>query len=90
MIYETHKYISKEASDLRSAQKVGQVVILGDGEACAKASSFDPNRIITFLISETEKALSEGYKALRVIIEPVCWKENDFDRITDGPSTVQD
>jgi hypothetical protein len=43
----------------------GQLVILTAKESYLKEGSFDPERMIALLGEETEKALAEGYTALR-------------------------
>src|SRR4030043_2108146 len=62
---EIRKYLSEEGVDVASAEKTGQLSILHETEAYTLEGSFDPDRMIALLISETEKAVSEGYPALR-------------------------
>jgi len=66
---EIHKYLGKEKIDTSAAEKTGQSVILHETDAYTREGSFDPDKMIAFLISETEKAIAEGYKALRVTDE---------------------
>jgi len=56
----------KEGIDAESVEQSGQLVIRHESEAYTREGSFDPDRMIALLVSETEKALSEGYTALRV------------------------
>ncbi|MBM3119413.1 MAG: PAS domain S-box protein [Chloroflexi bacterium] len=63
---EIRKYLGEEGIDVASAEKSGQLSILHQTEAYTKKGSFDPDRMIALLISETEKAIAEGYPALRV------------------------
>jgi len=44
----------------------GQLSILTPGDAYMQDGTFDPDRMIDLLRSETERALAEGYSALRV------------------------
>lgn len=62
---EIRKYLLEEGVDVASAEKSGQLSILHETEAYTREGSFDPDRMIALLISETEKAVSEGYPALR-------------------------
>lgn len=59
-------FLKKEGIDVESVRQSGQFVILHESEAYTREGSFDPDRMIALLASETEKALSEGYTALRV------------------------
>jgi PAS domain S-box-containing protein len=60
------KYLAEEGVDVASAEKSGQLSILHETEAYTSEGSFDPDKMIALLISETEKAIAEGYLALRV------------------------
>jgi PAS domain S-box-containing protein len=60
------KYLSKVGVDVAAAEKSGQLSILHETEAYTREGSFDPDKMIALLISETEKAIAEGYPALRV------------------------
>lgn len=44
----------------------GQLVVLTAKQAYLRDGDFDPDRMIALLRSETEKALAEGYRGLRV------------------------
>jgi hypothetical protein len=52
--------------DVESLLAKGQLVILTAKEAYLKDAQFDPDKMITLLREETEKALAEGYPALGV------------------------
>jgi PAS domain S-box-containing protein len=59
-------YLSEEGVDVEPATTSGQLVILHETEAYTRDGVFDPDKMIALLIEETEKALSEGYTALRI------------------------
>jgi PAS domain-containing protein len=63
---EIRKHLAELGVDVASAEKSGQLSILHETEAYTREGSFDPDRMIALLISETEKAIAEGYPALRV------------------------
>ncbi|MFC2049676.1 PAS domain S-box protein [Chloroflexota bacterium] len=63
---EIHKYLAEEGIDVAAAEKSGQLSILHETEAYTRKGSFDPDKMIALLVSETEKAVAEGYPALRV------------------------
>ena len=63
---EIRKYLGEEGVDVASAEKSGQLSVLHETEAYTKEGSFDPDRMIALLASEAEKAVAEGYPALRV------------------------
>jgi PAS domain S-box-containing protein len=63
---QIHHFLKMEGIDVESVKQSGQFVILHESEAYTRDGSFDPDRMIALLISETEKALSEGYPALRI------------------------
>jgi len=52
--------------DVESLLARSQLVILTAKEAYLKEGLFDPDKMITLLQEETDKALAEGYPALRV------------------------
>lgn len=47
----------------------GQLVILSSDEVYLRGGTFDPDRMIAFLKEETDRALAEGYTALRITSE---------------------
>jgi PAS domain-containing protein len=51
--------------NIEAVTNSGQLVIIPAAEAYLRRGSFSPEEMITFLKEETEKALSEGYAALR-------------------------
>lgn len=52
--------------DVEALTQKGQLVIMTAKEAYLKEGEFDPDSMIVLLREETEKALQEGYRALRV------------------------
>ncbi len=60
------QYLSDDGVDVAAAQSNGQLSVLGPADAYLKESSFDPDRMIELLTEETQRALDEGYSALRV------------------------
>jgi len=63
---EIRKYLAEGGVDVASVEKSGQLFILSETEVYTKGGSFDPDRMIALLIAETEKAIAEGYPALRI------------------------
>lgn len=61
--------LKKEGVDIKAVEQAGQLVILHESETYTQEEPFDPDRMITFLIEETKKAVKEGYAALRVTSE---------------------
>jgi Nif-specific regulatory protein len=59
-------YLRNDGFNVEPFLKKGQLVIIGVKDAYMKEGVFDPDGMIDLLRSETELALSEGYKALRV------------------------
>ncbi|HAP31448.1 MAG TPA: hypothetical protein DCQ14_00095 [Firmicutes bacterium] len=57
--------LSKAGLDVAAAERKGQFTVIQERDAYTKEGFFDPDLMIKLLISETEKALSEGYPALR-------------------------
>jgi len=49
-----------------AAERAGKLTMLNDAETYCRGGSFDPTLMIAFLKEETEKALEEGYPALRI------------------------
>ena len=52
--------------DVAAAGRKGQFAVIHERDAYTKEGFFDPDLMIKFIISETEKAVCEGYPALRV------------------------
>jgi PAS domain S-box-containing protein len=59
-------YLSDDGLDPAPFLAAGQLAIPGREETCLPGSAFDPEGMILLLRSETERALAEGYSALRV------------------------
>lgn len=62
---EVRSYLSEERVNVCAAEHSGQLVFLHESEAYTRGGTFDPDTMIALLVTETEKALSEGYSALR-------------------------
>ena len=60
------KLVDQEWSNASIAEKSGQLIILEAKDTYTKDGYFDPDKMIALLTSETNKAISEGYPALRV------------------------
>ena len=71
-IVDTHtaevilEYLNSEGFDPNPYLDSGQFSIITRNESYVKEGNFDPDRMIELLRSETEKAIKEGYGALRV------------------------
>jgi PAS domain S-box-containing protein len=59
-------YLRDDGLEVESYLSSGQFVILTAEEAYARGGHFDPDEMIAFLRAKTERALEEGYRALRV------------------------
>jgi PAS domain S-box-containing protein len=59
-------YLRDDGVQVESYLNSGQLVILTVNESYMKGGVFDPDSMINMLSEETEKALKEGYAALRV------------------------
>lgn len=59
-------YLSEEGVDVSQFLKSGQLSILSSDESYVQAGVFEPERMIALLQTETERAVAEGYRALRV------------------------
>jgi len=59
-------YLKNDGIDVKNYLKTGQFAILTIADAYMKGGVFDPDKMIVLLTSETQKALDEGYSALRV------------------------
>ena len=62
---EIRTYLGEEGVDVASAEDLGQLAILNETDAYTPEGLFDPDRMIALLIAETEKAVAEGFPALR-------------------------
>jgi PAS domain S-box-containing protein len=65
-------YLRDDGFGVEQYLESGQLSILSHDEAYTRGGSFDPDAMIALLEAETERALSEGYTALRVTGE-MCW-----------------
>ncbi len=63
---DIRKHLADEGTDIATAERSGQLSILHESTAYTKGGAFDPDRVLALLIDEAEKALSQGYPALRV------------------------
>jgi len=63
---EVKTVLSETGLAVDSYDKKGQLSIIHERDAYTRQGYFDPDLMIAFLIAETEKALREGYSALRV------------------------
>ena len=59
-------YLRNDGVEVDTYLKSGQLSILTVHETYMRAGIFDPDRMITLLKTETERALAEGYSALRL------------------------
>ncbi len=69
---EIRDIFSDKDLDISEYERSGQFVIANERDTYTKDGYFDPDSMIKLLISETEKALEEGYEALRVTGE-MAW-----------------
>ena len=58
-------YLRKDGMDLDRCRKLGQLSILTVHETYLRDGLFDPDRMIALLRNETERALADGFSALR-------------------------
>ncbi len=58
-------YLKNDGVDVEHYQKNGQFSILSSTDTYLKGGVFDPDGMMSILSSETQKALDEGYTALR-------------------------
>jgi two-component system, sensor histidine kinase PdtaS len=59
-------FLIQEGIDAKALEQSGQLVMLRESEAYTKDGSFDPDKMISLLARETQRAIAEGYTALRV------------------------
>jgi two-component system cell cycle sensor histidine kinase/response regulator CckA len=59
----------EEGLDATQLERLGQLSLRDQSETYTDGGSFDPDRMIALLVSEVKKALSQGYRALRVTAE---------------------
>lgn len=63
---EIRECLRQQGVDVTAVENAGQLTILHETEAYTREGTFDPDRMIALLISETDKAVAKGYPALRV------------------------
>jgi PAS domain S-box-containing protein len=66
---QVRRYLRQEGVDVTAVEASGQLSVLPGGRAYMQGGTFHPDRMIALLKTETEKALAEGYPALRVTWE---------------------
>ncbi len=59
-------YLSDKGLDIEACLSSGQLSILTSDEVYMGEGTFDPEAMVSFLRAETNKALAEGYSALRI------------------------
>lgn len=59
-------YLSADGVEVNPYLQRGQFAVLSSDESYMHAGEFEPERMIALLRSETDRAIGEGYKALRV------------------------
>lgn len=69
---EVLRYLKDDGVDVSIFLKKGQLAVLTAQNAYLKGGAFDPDSMIALLREETERALREGYTALRVTGEMTC------------------
>jgi len=74
---EIRRSLGEEGIAVAEAERSGRFTLLQPLDAYTRAGYFDPDRMIRLLISETEKAVAEGYPALRVTGE-MTWVLRDL------------
>jgi PAS domain S-box-containing protein len=70
-------YLKTDGVDVEHYQKKGQFSILTSTDTYLKGGVFDPDWMMSILSSETQKALDEGYTALRMTCE-MSWALRDL------------
>ena len=58
--------LGKEGVEVKNAESSGQFEILKEKDAYTQHGYFDPDMMIEFMVSETGKAIAEGYAAMRL------------------------
>jgi signal transduction histidine kinase len=61
--------LHEQGADVTAAEASGQLAILHENEAYTPGGFFDPDRMIASLITGAEKAIADGYHALRGVGE---------------------
>ena len=60
------RVLGENGIDAPSPDSPGNLTILDESQFYTREGYFDPDRVIAFLVHEAQKALSEGYSALRI------------------------
>ncbi|MFO7882032.1 MAG: MEDS domain-containing protein [Kosmotogaceae bacterium] len=82
---EIRDIFSEKDMDISKYESTGQFVIANERDTYTRKGYFDPDSVISLLISEIEKALEEGYDALRVTGE-MSWA---LHRLTDSEKLLE-
>jgi signal transduction histidine kinase len=62
-------YLSANGLEPHPLLQQGQLAFMSSAEATTRAGAFEPERMIALLRAETERAVAEGYEALRIASE---------------------
>ena len=65
-IDQIREFLSQEGVDVKALEHSGQLIMLLESETYTKNGSFDPDKMISLLANETQRAIADGYTALRV------------------------
>jgi two-component system, cell cycle sensor histidine kinase and response regulator CckA len=66
---EIRKHLIKSGVDTDAREKSGRINILDKLDVYTDKGIFNPDKMIAFLINETDKAIAEKYSALRIVFE---------------------
>ena len=61
--------LHEQGVDVASAEASGQLVILHETEAYTRGGFFDPDRVISYVVSAVKASIAEGYHATRGVGE---------------------
>jgi hypothetical protein len=64
--HELHTVLQEQGVDVTAAEGSGQLAVLHESDFYTRGGFFDPDRVISLIITKTEAAIAEGYHALRV------------------------
>lgn len=70
-------YFQEGGMEVAGYLRTGQLTLISAAESYTREPVFDPDRMISFLADETERALAQGYSALRVTGE-LTWALKGF------------
>ena len=65
-IDQIREFLSQEGVDVKALEHSGQLIMPLESETYTKNGSFDPDKMISLLAKETQRAIADGYTALRV------------------------